>query len=135
MGETGAQIPVHFLSVNDVVSLHTDLLSRTGGLGGVRDLGLLESAVMMPQAAFGGVYLHEGMADKAAAYLFHICKNHPFLDGNKRAGAAAALAFLLLNGVENLPDPQAMEQTTLAVAEGSMSKESLIEWFRQHVPG
>ncbi len=125
--------PVHFLSVGDVIALHEDLLLRTGGMAGIRDLGLLESAVMMPQAGFGGVHLHEGRAAMAAAQLFHICKNHPFLDGNKRSGAAAALAFLLLNGVETLPDPAAMEQTTLAVAEGAMSKEALIEWFREQV--
>lgn len=119
----------HFLSVADVVALHEDLLSRTGGMGGIRDMGLLESAVMMPQARFGGVYLHEGLPAMAAAYLFHICKNHLFLDGNKRAGAGAALAFLLLNGVERLPDAVAMEETALAVADGSMSKDALIERF------
>lgn len=130
MSDPTAGGAVHFLGAGDVLALHEELVSRTGGLAGIRDLGLLESAVMMPQARFGGAYLHEGRAAMAATYLFHICRNHPFVDGNKRAGAAAALAFLVLNGAENLPDPVAMEQTTAAVAEGSMSKEALIEWFR-----
>ena len=125
--------PVHFLSVSDVMALQEHLLLRTGGIAGIRDLGLLESAVMMPQAGIGGVHFHEGLPAMAAAYLFHLCSNHPFLDGNKRAGAAAALVFLVLNGVESLPDPAAMEQTTLAVADGRMSKDVLIAWFREHV--
>lgn len=124
---------VRFLSVNDVLALHEDLLSRTGGISGVRDVGLLESAVMMPQAGMGGTYFHEGLPAMAAAYLFHLCSNHPFLDGNKRTGAAAALVFLVLNGIEGLPDPVAMEQATMAVAGASMSKEALIEWLRQRV--
>ncbi len=78
MGEASS---VHFLSVSDVVALHEELLSRAGGPGGIRDVGLLESAVMMPQAAFGGVYLHEGKPAMAAAYLFHLCRNHPSTNG------------------------------------------------------
>lgn len=123
--------PIHFLSVDDVITLHSELLARTGGLAGVRDFGLLESAVMMPQAGLRGAYLHEGAPAMAAAYLFHLCKNHPFVDGNKRVGAAAALGFLMLNGVECLPDPVAMEKTALAVADGSMSKDALLEWLRK----
>jgi death-on-curing protein len=85
---------VFFLTVSEVLKLHELQLNRYGGSTGVRDLGLLESAVSQAQAGFGGVYLHEDLAAMAAAYLFSLVKNHPFVDGNKRAGLATALAFL-----------------------------------------
>ena len=91
---------VDFLTVADVLMLHAEQVDLYGGEQGVRDLGLLESAVAQPQAGFGGEYLHADLFEMAAAYLFHIVQNHPFLDGNKRAGAVAALVFLDVNGVE-----------------------------------
>ena len=81
-----------FLSVEDVLLIQSDTLEHEGGLAGVRDFGLLESAVMMPRQQFGGVHLHRTLAEQAAAYLFHLCRNHPFNDGNKRAAVLAALA-------------------------------------------
>src|SRR5436305_14520652 len=94
---------LRFLSVEDVLQIQDDTIGIEGGLRGVRDMGLLESAVLMPQQQFGGVYLHEGLGAMAAAYLFHIASNHPFLDGNKRAAAMSALIFLDVNGVADLP--------------------------------
>src|SRR5437879_5621549 len=88
-----------FLTVADILGLHERLIEVYGGQPGVRDHGLLESAVAMPQFTFGGAPLHDDIFSMAAAYLFHIVKNHPFLDGNKRAGTAAAIVFLELNGV------------------------------------
>ncbi len=88
-----------FLQVEDVLLFHRDQIDLYGGEHGVRDMGLLESAVAQPNAGFGGQYLHEDLFEMAAAYLFHLVKNHPLVDGNKRIGAVSALAFLKLNGV------------------------------------
>ena len=86
-----------FLAVDDVLQIHDEQLAAYGGVAGIRDQGLLESAVAMPQASFGEVYLHEDLSHMAAAYAFHIAQNQPFLDGNKRTGLVAALVFLDLN--------------------------------------
>ncbi len=124
---------IRFLSVEDVLLLHADTIEHEGGGHRIRDLGLLESAVMTPQQTFSGQYLHEDEAAMAAAYLFHIALNHPFVDGNKRAAALASLVFLDVNGVTKLPDPVEMEQRTLAVAAGDLSKDDLIAWFRASI--
>ena len=100
------EIEPRFLSIENVLQAHDFSIERTGGSPGVRDLGLLQSALMMPQQQFSGYFLHEGFAGKAAAYLYHIAANHPFIDGNKRTATLAALAFLDINGVESLPDPE-----------------------------
>jgi death-on-curing protein len=121
---------IQFLSVDDVLAIHEDTLAREGGAEGLRDRGLLESATLMPQQKFGGAFLHSGLAAMAAAYLFHIVANHPFIDGNKRTGAMAALVFLDANGVRRLPKPEGLEVATLAVADGKMTKEQLTEWMR-----
>ncbi len=87
----------------------------------------------MPQQQFSGTYLHEGLAEMAAAYLFHIAANHPFLDGNKRAAAMSTLLFLDANGTGLLPAQDEMEATTLKVAAGEMSKQELTLWMRQQL--
>ena len=119
-----------FLSLDDVIAIHENTIAHEGGLAGVRDYGLLESAAMMPQQQFGGAYLHPDLGSMAAAYLFHLCKNHPFLDGNKRCAALTALVFLYANGVQKLPKQELLEEVTLKVAEGGMSKDELTTWFR-----
>jgi len=86
-----------FLSVQRVLALHSLQLKLFGGSEGVRDQSLLESAIAMPATSFGGQYVHADLAEMAAAYLFHLNKNHPFIDGNKRTATAAALVFLKLN--------------------------------------
>lgn len=88
---------IDFLGLPDVLLAHADQIARYGGDPGVRDLGLLESAIAQPQATFGGTFLHGFPFEMAAAYLFHIVQNHPFIDGNKRSGAVAALLFPELN--------------------------------------
>ena len=123
-----------FLSVENVLQIHEDTIGIEGGLRGIRDLGLLESAVAMPRQQFGGQFLHDGLAAMAAAYLFHIASNHPFLDGNKRAAVLAALVFLDINGVDPLPDPEHLEAITLEVASGARSKDALTDWFRDALP-
>lgn len=122
-----------FLSVDDVLLLHTDTIDVDGGSHGVRDHGLLDAAVAMPRQQFGGNYLHEDLTAMAAAYLFHLAQNHPFVDGNKRAAVMAALTFLHVNGSEQLPAPQALEITTLQVAAGELSKDALTQWMRAQI--
>ena len=122
---------IRFLSVGDVLMIHEDTIRHEGGLAGLRDIDLLVSAVMMPQQQFGGSYLHDGVAAMAAAYLYHICQNHAFHDGNKRAAALSALVFLNANGVTCLPKPEELESTTLSVAASETNKEQLTIWMRE----
>lgn len=126
---------LRFLSVEQVTRLHANQIDTYGGQHGVRDQGLLESAVAQPSAMFGGQFLCGDLADMAAAYLFHIACNHPFLDGNKRARAVAAFVFLDANGIELTASEEAFEAMVMAVASGSMSKARIAEWFRQNCAG
>jgi death-on-curing protein len=111
-----------FLTVEQVLALHQRQLERFGGGSGVRDHGLLESAVAQPQATFDGVFVHNGLFELAAAYLFHLVSNHPFVDGNKRVGLLAALTFLGLNGVTMLDGSEALSELTMGVATGRTDK-------------
>lgn len=86
-----------FLTLDEVLEIHGQQIQRYGGSAGLRDPAGLESAVGTPQATFGGEFLHPSIPAMAAAYLFHLCQNHAFIDGNKRVGANAAIAFLLMN--------------------------------------
>ena len=124
---------VLFLSVDDVLLLHRDTIDSDGGSPGVRDHGLLDAAVAMPRQQFGGKYLHEDVAAMAAAYMFHIAQNHPFVDGNKRAAVLSALAFLSVNGIQELPDPKDLESITFQVAAGELGKDVLTKWIRKNV--
>jgi death-on-curing protein len=122
-----------FLSVEDVLTLHTDTIEIDGGSHGVRDHGLLDAAVAMPRQQFGGEYLHADLAAMAAAYLFHLAQNHPFVDGNKRAAVLSALVFLRVNGMSRLPAPVQLESITRKVAAGELSKNALISWLRKEI--
>jgi death-on-curing protein len=121
-----------FLEVADILALHSDQVELYGGEHGVRDMGLLESAVAQPQATFGGEFLHGDIFEMAAACLFHVVKNHPFLDGNKRAGAVASLVFLDINGVEIDAPKGSIYDLTLAVATSQAGKREIAEFFRSH---
>ena len=121
-----------FLDAEDVLHMQRHLVDVYGGEDGVRDLGLLESAVAMPQATFGGKWLHTDIFEMAAAYLFHIVKNHPFVDGNKRAGALSAFVFLQLNGYDLTATPNEFSEIVLAVAEGRLDKSGVADFFRRH---
>jgi death-on-curing protein len=92
------------LTVDTVREIHTEAITRFGGARGVRDENLLASAVLAPQASFGGKSPYTDIVEVAAAYLFYLCKNHPFLDGNKRTAMMSAILFLRINGIEPLPD-------------------------------
>lgn len=117
-----APAEVEFLTVEVVIALHQRQLDRFGGGAGLRDRRLLESAVAQPQASFGGTPAHDGLFAMAAAYLFHIVSNDPFVDGNKRAGLLAAQVFLDVNGVSLERDSEAFYALTMGVAEGRMDK-------------
>ncbi|MCY2929515.1 MAG: type II toxin-antitoxin system death-on-curing family toxin [Planctomycetota bacterium] len=121
---------MEFLSAYDILTLHADQIDRYGGECGVRDLGLLDSAAAQAKATFGGEFLHTDVFEMGAAYLFHIVKNHPFVDGNKRAGLAAALVFLDLNGVEIDVPKGALYELTMAVAAGQADKTKVAEFLR-----
>jgi len=126
-------MPIRFLSLARVLRIHRSCIEMYGGDPAVRDMGLLESALGQPRASFGGQYLHEDIAAMAAAYLFHIVSNHPFVDGNKRTGAGAAFVFLRMNDVKVTADEQEFENVTLQVAQGKISKEVVAEFFRQNI--
>jgi death-on-curing protein len=121
-----------FLSVDDVLAVHLRVIQEFGGDSGLRDRGMLESAVKMPQAVFGGQDLHPDLASKAAAYHFHSCSNHPFVDGDKRVAVATAELFLILNGFELSATDDEIEEMTLGVARGEASKDQVVEFFEKH---
>jgi death-on-curing protein len=122
-------LPVVFLSVDNVLAIHHRVIEEFGGDPGLRDRGLLESAVAMPQSTFGGSFLHAGLAEQAAAYHFHLCSNHPFVDGNKRVALASAEVFLLINGMALSASDSELESLTVGVASGELSKSEVIEFF------
>ncbi len=122
-----------FLTLDELLVIHRDQIQRYGGSLGVRDLGLLESAIAMPKAMFGGQWLHADLPSMAAAYLFHLTKNHPFVDGNKRVGAATASVFLLMNACSLSCSEDAYADLVLGIADGTISKEAATEFFHQHV--
>ena len=123
-----------FLSLDEVIELHRDQIERYGGGAGIRDVDLLQSAIAMPQAGFGGQFLHADLYEMGAACLFHIVQNHPFVDGNKRVGAAAAMVFLELNHVEVRVSNETLVETLLAVAQGKLGKAAIAESLRKHAP-
>ena len=125
--------PPRFLTTRQVLRLHARQIARYGGSAGVRDIELLESALAQPQQSFGGQYVHDDLAAMATAYVYHIVKNHPFVDGNKRTGAYAGLFFLEINGASLTPVPQELGDLVLAVAEGNATKEQVAAFFRDRM--
>ena len=122
------------LTVEIVREIHAEAVARFGGSDGVREMALLESAVAAPQATFGGKSPYKDLTEVAAAYLFYLCRNHPFLDGNKRAALGACLVFLRLNGIEPEPDSPEWENLALAVASGAMDRDETTRRLRNLVP-
>ena len=121
-----------FLSVEDVLDIHADQIEQYGGGLGVRDVELLRSAIGMPEAGFGSQYLHADLFETAAAYLYRIIQNHPFIDGNKRTGAMAAFVFLKLNGLTLDADESAFESLVLKTTHGRIDKSAIAEFFRKY---
>ena len=111
-----------FLALTDVILIHKDQIKRYGGQSGIREMRLLQSALAMPQASFGGEWLHRDLYEMGAAYVFHLSQNHPFVDGNKRTALACALVFLELNDV-SIADPEGrLYFAMMDVANGLMGK-------------
>jgi death on curing protein len=123
---------IHFLTVDMVLDAHAQQLSQFGGGAGLRDLGLLESAVARPEHKFA--YGETDLATLAAAYAFGIAQNHPFIDGNKRAAFASLIMFLWINDIVFLVEPAEATVAMLALAAGEISEEGLSRWIRDNLP-
>ena len=123
---------IRYLSLREVLVLHERIAAQSGGGLGVRDLGLLESAIALPRQAFGDQDLYPTVADKAAALGFSIVSNHPFVDGNKRVGHAAMEIFLVLNGYELVAKVAEQEAVILRLAAGELERAGFTEWVGSH---
>jgi death on curing protein len=130
---SGATENCFHLTVAIVREIHAEVIARFGGSDGVRDMALLESAVAAPQAGYGGKSLYADLTEIAAAYLFWLGRNHPFVDGNKRVALGACIVFLRLNGVEPKPDGPKWEELALAVATGEIDREEATVRLRELV--
>ena len=119
-----------FLTFADVIRIHVDQIERYGGQAGIRDLGLLQSALAMPRGSFGQEWLHRDLSEMAAAYAFHLSQNHPFVDGNKRTGLVCALAFLEINDASIADTEERLYGAMMDVASGALDKLGLAKVFR-----
>ncbi len=117
------------LTVNQVLMLHQNLISDTGGIDGVRDVGLLGSALQLPFQTFDGQALYPSIQQKAARLCCSLVNNHPFVDGNKRIGIHAMLVFLAVNGVELLYSQEELISLGLSLAAGVLSCDNVLQWI------
>ena len=122
-----------YLSLFEVLNLHSQIIQQSGGSVVVRDLAALESAIAQPRMTFGGEDLDPTLVDKAAALGFSIVMNHPFIDGNKRTGHAAMETFLVLNGIEINASVDEQERVILALASGELGREAFVQWTKEHI--
>lgn len=120
-----------FIELKDVITYHDDVIRKYGGLSGIRDRNLLESSVESPKSTMFGAFLYETVYDMAAAYLYHLVQNHPFLDGNKRTGAGISLTFLQINKVNLILRQDKYEDLVLLVAQGECLQNEISEFFRK----
>lgn len=120
------------LTKSQVISMHSSLVVATGGSDGIRDDGMLESAMNAPFQTFDGYDLYPTLLQKAARLGYSLVNNHPFVDGNKRIGIHAMLVFLLLNGVDIECTQEELIEVGLALADGSMKCEKLFDWLTKH---
>ena len=120
-----------FLTLSEVVEIHKNQIECYGGREGIRDIFLLTSAIGILESTFEGQYLHSDIFEMAVAYAYHICMNHPFVDGNKRTGLTAALVFLDFNGIE-IEDPEdILYKTVMKVASGKKRKDYLADVLKK----
>jgi death-on-curing protein len=122
-----------YLTLAEVLELHSEILKRWGGAVGLRDVGALEAAVAQPRMTFDGIDLYPDLASKAAALCISIVGNHPFIDGNKRVGHAATEAFLMLNGHEIMSTTEEQEDLMLRLADGRLSRDDLVKWIKPRI--
>jgi death-on-curing protein len=123
---------VVFLTLDDIIESHQSQIDTYGGSHGIRDIGLLESAIAQPEASFGGQYLHADIFQMAAAYIYHLVMNHPFVDGNKRVGLEAALIFLEINNENLNASDEELVDLVLKTTAGQIGKREIAEFFRSH---
>ncbi len=123
---------VEFLTLDEVLALHADQIGRYGGRPGIRDVALLESALAMPQATYGGRWLHESLPEMAGAYLFHLVQAHAFLAGNKRIGLMTVLVFLGLNSLSLQATSDELVDLVAGVATRRVSKAEVAVFVQQH---
>lgn len=121
-----------FLTLDDILESHQNQINIYGGSHGIRDIGLLESAIAQPEACFGGQYLHADVFEMAATYLYHLVMNHPFVDGNKRVGLEASLIFLDINDVSLTASDEELVELVLKTIAGQVGKPQIAEFFRSH---
>ena len=124
---------IRFLGLEEVLALHAEQIELYGGAAGVRDLGLLESAVSAPETSFDGRYLHGTLPEMAAAYFYHLAQNHAFVDGNKRVAAASMFMFLYLNELELHCDEDELVELTLRVASSKTTKADVAVYLATRV--
>ena len=124
---------MRYLTLNEVLEVHRQVIAQSGGAEGLMHLPALESALAQPQMTFGGEDLYPTLVDKAAALGYALIKNHPFLDGNKRTGHAAMEVFLVLNGYEIRAAVDEQEHVMLQVAASERESEEFTTWLRTHV--
>ena len=124
---------MRYLTLNEVLEVHRQVIAQSGGAEGLMHLPALESALAQPQMTFGGEDLYPTLVDKAAALGYALIKNHPFLDGNKRTGHAAMEVFLVLNGYEIRAAVDEQEHVMLQVAASEIEREEFTTWLRTHV--
>jgi death-on-curing protein len=124
---------VRYLTLNEVLELHGQIISQTGGTPGLLNLNALESALAQPRMTFGGTDLYPTIAEKASALGFSLIKNHPFVDGNKRTGHAAMEVFLVLNGFEIHAPVDEQEELILHVASGKLERDKFTDWIVAHI--
>jgi death on curing protein len=121
---------MRYLTLNEVLAVHDQVMRQSGGAIGVLSLPALESALAQPRMTFGGEDLYPTLVEKAAALGYSLIANHPFVDGNKRTGHAAMEVFLMLNGCEIQASVDEQERVILQVAAGEMKREGFTEWLR-----
>ena len=121
-----------FLTLSEVLQILEDQIRNYGGIYGVRDIKLLSSALYMPESSFDGQYLHKTIPAMAAAYAFHICQNHPFIDGNKRVALASSLVFLDINGYDFHCKDETLYNEIMNAAKGEIKKEGIIKFYEKH---
>jgi death-on-curing protein len=124
---------MRYLVLNEVLELYRRVIEQSGGAFGVRDLGLLESALAQPRMTFSGTELYPTIAEKAASLGYSIINNHPFVDGNKRTGHAAMEVFLILNSYEIEAPLEEQEKIVLQLASGELGREEFAVWLHDHL--
>lgn len=122
-----------FLPKQAIIYFQEQIIGLYGGILGIRDEGLLNSALEQPGATFDGAYLHDSLAKMAAAYGFHLCQNHPFIDGNKRIALMAMDAFLQINGYEIIAPEKEVYEVIMKLASGNITKAELCLWIEANI--